>query len=95
LEETLDTLARNNFKIIIIIDELDKINEDDLVQVITSLKTMLNQSSALFVLAINDRYYRRMMERGKLRLKEYTLFSQKIFLQRPLFSEMEEFIDKS
>jgi hypothetical protein len=93
LEEKLETLFSKGYKVIFIIDELDKIAENDIINVITSLKILFNQSSALYVLVIGEEYYKNMLTRGEKRLIEYTLFSQKIFLRRPLFTEMEEYID--
>jgi Cdc6-like AAA superfamily ATPase len=75
LEETFDTLIGKKYKVIIIIDELDKMKEEDIINVITSLKILFNQSSAIFVLVIGQEYFMNMIKRGKERLKEYTLFS--------------------
>jgi hypothetical protein len=94
LEDKLRQLADNNFKVVFVIDELDKVEQDEILETIKSLKTFFNQSLTLFVLIADDSFYNKMLNDIGKRPQEYTLFPQKIFLQRPLFSEMEEFIDK-
>ena len=94
LEDKLRQLAKNNFKVVFVIDELDKVEQDEILETIKSLKTFFNQSLTLFVLIADDNFFNKMLNDIGKRPQEYTLFPQKIFLQRPLFSEMEEFIDK-
>ena len=93
LEQTLDLLDERQYKVVFIIDELDKINAYDLTSVIKSLKLLFNQSKTLFILVVSQEYYLSMVQLGAYRLQEYTLFSQKVFLKRPMFKEMEQFID--
>lgn len=76
------------------IDELDKIEESDVIEVIKSLKSLFNQGSALFVLISGQEFFDEIHQRDKVRGKEYTLFSQRIFLQRPRFHEMKKFMDE-
>ena len=96
LEQTLFKLLNNNYKkykVIFVIDELDKMDETEIIEVIKSLKSLLNQGSSLFVLITGEEFFNTIMERSNDRGKEYTLFSQKIFLQRPEFEEMMQFMD--
>jgi hypothetical protein len=92
-EQTLRNLSRNSFKIVFIIDELDKLDENTVLQIVEGLKSLLNQSKALFVL-IADKALFDLLNQDKIeRRKEYTLFSQKIFIQRPTFNEARKFLD--
>ena len=94
LEETIRALAKHNWKVIFVIDELDKIDYMDVINVIKSLKTLFNQASALFVLITGEEFFKDLVENSSKRPTEYTLFPQKIFLQRPPFSQLNEFINK-
>jgi Cdc6-like AAA superfamily ATPase len=94
LEDCLNELTDEKYKVVFIIDELDKLEETDVIAIITILKTLFNQSSALFILiSERDIYNKIISSEGDIRPKEYTLFTHRIFLQRPLFTEMERFID--
>ena len=93
LEEVIRKLTENNYKVIFIIDELDKIDETGVIEVIKSLKSLLNQASALFVLISGHEFFRVIMDAREERGKEYTLFSQKIFLRRPQLTELKKFMD--
>jgi hypothetical protein len=93
LEETIRKLTENNYKVIFVIDELDKIDEKDVIEVTKSLKSLLNQASALFVLIGGQEFFKVVMGASEDRGKEYTLFSQKIFLRRPQFVEIKKFMD--
>lgn len=92
LEDTLSYLTSNNHKIIFVIDELDKMNDTIVIHAIKSLKTLINQGNSIFVFITGTVFSDYLKKQGR-ESKEYTLFSQTIFLQRPLFNEMEEFID--
>jgi hypothetical protein len=95
LEETIRVLTQNNWKVIFVIDELDKIeDETNVIEVIKSLKSLLNQASALFVLICGEEFFKLVQEESENRGKGYTLFSQRIFLRRPQFAEITKFMDK-
>ena len=93
LEELLQELSTKNKKLIFIIDELDKINPDNVINVFKSLKTTITNGNAIFVFVTDDQLYQMIEKSGKDRTPEYTLFTHKIFLERSLFKEMELFID--
>lgn len=86
-EHLLDNLSSKH-KILFVLDEFDKI--DDALKKIIDLKMFFNQSNALFVFVSTPDILDRLHKQNK----EYTLFSQKLFLKRPLFKEMESFIDE-
>ena len=80
LEQTLNKLSKNllnykfeKFKVIFVIDELDKLETDLVIDVIKSLKMLFNQTSALFVLITGQEMYDRILNESKSRGKEYTL----------------------
>ena len=81
--------CRDACKIVFILDEFDKISLG-FDQTIIHMKMMFNQGDALFVFITSTEDYGRIRDRGT---KEYTLFSQSLFLKRPLFAEMRSFIN--
>jgi len=92
LEETLRTLTKFRYKVIFVIDELDKMERDDVIEATKSLKPLFNQTAALFVLISGEEIFKS-FELDSERGTEYTLFSQKIFLPRPQFEELRKFMD--
>ena len=85
--EDLTEEYSKNSRILFVLDELDKIEIDD---AILHMKMLINQGNALFIFITDPGYLDKIREK---RSKEYTLFSQILFLKRPLFREMEAFID--
>ena len=75
-------------KILFVIDELDKI--DNAHSIIKKSKTLINQGNALFIFISDPEILERLKQKNA---KEYTLFSQKLFIKRPLFQEMDKFLD--
>ena len=94
LEDTIRELANHNYKVVFIIDELDKLREERVRDAVESLKALLNHSPALFVLITGKELFDLVMKASLNRGKEYTMFSQKIFLPRPQFAEIRKFMDK-
>ena len=87
--------SEKKFRVVFVLDEFDKIwNEstaqDMIYDIIHPLKMLINQGSALFIFVAHPYIMDKFTEKRK---KEYTLFSQIQFLKRPLFNEMEEYID--
>ena len=93
LEDTLDFLSERHYKVIFVIDDLSNLPQEETINVILSLERLLTQTSALFVLIVGDEFVQRLRKAGQYRSNEYFLFSERIFLQRPLFEEIREFID--
>ncbi len=81
-------------RILFVLDEFDKFDKteefDDAIDAILHMKMLINQGNALFIFITDPEYLDKIREK---RSKEYTLFSQILFLKRPLFREMEAFID--
>ena len=86
-----------NSRILFVLDEFDKFDktkefddEIDAIDAILHMKMLINQGNALFIFITDPEYLSKIREK---RSKKYTLFSQILFLKRPLFREMEAFID--
>ena len=75
-------------KILFVLDELDKIG--NLNSIIQQMKMLINQGSVLFIFITDTKHLKELNEKRGM---DYTLFSQILFLKRPLFEEMESFID--
>lgn len=87
-EELLNKLS-NKYKIVFVIDELDKLTKQ--VDFVLSIKMLINQSSARFIF-ISDPTM--LSEITVPKSKESTLFSQYLFLKHPTFNEMDEFLSE-
>ena len=87
LEELLDNYS-NERKILFILDEFDKTEETQ--NVLSKLKMLLNQNNTLFLFITVPDILNKLESRND---PEYTLFSQVLFLKRPLFKEMKSFLD--
>lgn len=87
-EELLNNFSKE-YKIIFILDELDK-TENPLTY-IKNLKMLINQGNTHFVFITDPKPLGQIKNTGSL---ESTLFAQHLFLKRPSFNEMEKFIDE-
>ena len=75
------------------LDEFDKIDSGDakrIYEIIGPLKMLINQRLALFIFVTAPDVMNDFITK---RAKNYTLFSDILFLKRPLFKEMEKYID--
>ena len=90
LVDTLATMQNTKYKVIFVLDEFDTIEEIDVIRGIKSLKSFLSQASALFVVITGEEFYEKVMQSAEDPMKVDSLFSKRIFLQRPQFEEMEE-----
>ena len=75
-------------KIVFILDEFDKY--DGFAAAIQPLKVLFNQGGAAYVVITSPEKAQELM---KKRDANYTLFSEVLYINRPLFKEMEKFID--
>lgn len=86
-EDLLRSLGERR-RIVFILDEFDK--ADNFCDTLKPLKMLLNQGSALYVIITAPDKVRDALERSS---PEHTLFSEVLFIERPLFSEMDRFLD--
>lgn len=93
LEETLRNLSDSKYKVVFIIDELDKMSPVNVMSVVTSLKSLVTHGYAIFIFVTGTEFFDSLEEGRQNRSPAYTLFTHRVFLQRPLFHEMEQFID--
>lgn len=95
LERCLDQLRESRYKVVFCIDELDKIENPELViDIITSFKNLFNLSSAIFIVITGPEEYGLIDTARQTRGIHYTLFTNKIFVPRPSFSDLEGFLDE-
>ena len=90
LEELLEDHPQTSHKILFVIDELDKIQDKTPLSVIKNLKMLFNQGNALFLFITTPET---LNELGDRTSANYTIFSHRLFLKRPLFDEIKRFID--
>ena len=87
--EKLMEVHSKNYKVLFVLDEFDK-EVVGIESIVSSLKMLINQGHALFIFATDPKEINNFT---KKRDQNYTLFSQILFLKRPLFKEMEAYID--
>ena len=87
-ESLLERFVNKKFKILFIVDELDKI-EDKSLSIILNLKMLINQGNALFIFITSPEILSDINDKTK---QNSTLFSQTLYLKRPLFDEMRNFL---
>ena len=87
-EDLMKSYSNAKYKILFILDEFDKNNDPSIV---SPLKMLINQGNALFIFVTDPQ---KMNALAGKRTSGYTLFSQILFLKRPLFQDMEKFIDQ-
>ena len=87
-EELLSGLPES-VKILFVLDEFDKIR--DPLPVVRSLKMLINQGNTLFIFITTPEILSNVQAKGE---EGYTIFSQMLFLKKPLFKEMESFLDR-
>lgn len=96
---------KDSYKIVFVIDELDKLKEPDIIiSVIDSLKTLLTRSSALFILIAGQDFYDLIKERIRTVKTtkefsdvpaEYTLFNDILYIASADYKEIESFLDRT
>jgi|GEM_PF-3197542 hypothetical protein len=89
--------SKDNFKIIFIIDEMDKIKDTERVKITDIIKTFKNLftlSSGLFVFIAGKEIYDTVEKSKEQREIAYTFFNDKIFITRPNFEDLEKYIDE-
>jgi len=94
-QEIIDSIFKNNFnpikwvkekiegkieKIVIVIDNLDRCNDDNIYELLTTIKTFLQKENVIFIIPIDDlRLKKFLAENHKLNEKEVDEFLRKIF----------------
>jgi Cdc6-like AAA superfamily ATPase len=95
LERCLERLREMGYKVVFCIDELDKIENSQLViDIITSFKNLFNLSCAIFIVITGPEEYTLVDAAKGARGIHYTLFTNKIFVSRPSFADLEGFLDE-
>lgn len=93
LEQLLKELLADKVKIVFVIDELDKMTPANVMFVVRSLKSLITNGYAIYIFVTGTEFFAKFEQSSETRAPEYTLFTHRIFLQRPLFNEMEDYID--
>lgn len=107
LEEVHKDLSKRDIKVVYVVDELDKLDENisnnktppKFIKIFKHFKNFFNLSSAIFIFIGGEdthQYFDIALKNQNTgtRTKEYTYFSSKYFLARPLIKDLNEFIDE-
>ena len=98
LEQVHKKVSQNGKKLIYVIDELDKLKKDQVMEALKYFKYLFTLSDALFIFLGGEEIYNigfDTQQNSELyRQKEYTYFTSRYFLTRPLYSDLTKFIDE-
>lgn len=81
---------KNNY--IFIIDELDKLKNENAINVIKTLKNFLSYSNANYIFISDQELYKKIYEANRQKDIESTLFSHYIFLSESTYTELLEYL---
>lgn len=103
LEKIHRDLSLNNKKLIYVIDELDKIKTKKVKEIFNYFKNLFTLSDAQFIFICGEDLYNEIYginntknsssEEDSYRPKEYTYFTYKFFLSRPISQDLEKFFE--
>ena len=95
LEEIHNDISKSGKKIIYVIDELDKISVKCTANIVNYLKNLITLSDAQFIFVTGEETHDHFENNGvnEYRPKEYTYFTSKYFLSRPLTSDLNSYLD--
>lgn len=90
LEQIHKKIVAKDYKIVYVIDELDKLKPEPVKKVLKFFKSLFTLSSAVFIFIGDKDLFIKINEAKNSKDLEYTYFSQKYFLQRPEFKDLED-----
>jgi len=98
LDDIHHRLQAAGIKVVYVIDELDKLDEGRVAEVLKFFKNLFTLSSAIFIFVGGEELYRRFHRPPSgdpeiYRGREYTYFTSKYFLSRPGWADVNEFFD--
>lgn len=98
LEEIHKEFYNTGIKLVYVIDELDKLDPQQVIEVLKFFKNLFTLSKAIFVFIGGETIFSTIVNRetkqNEYRPKEYTYFTSKYFLARPLWEDLSSFIDE-
>jgi len=98
LEEIHREFCTTGIKLIYVIDELDKLDSKQVLEVLKFFKNLFTLSKAIFIFIGSENIFSSIAssekEQNEYRSKAYTYFSSKYFLARPLWEDLSSFIDE-
>lgn len=99
LENIHSELANKNRKLIYVIDELDKLTEEQVKGVLKYFKNLFTLSEAIFIFVGGEELFglgetNNLEKRLGNREKEYTYFTSRYYLSRAMWSDLSEYINE-
>jgi len=98
LEQIHKEIAKNGKKLVYVIDELDKLEKNQVVEALKYFKHLFTLSDALFLFIGGEEIHSIGLDRQQnselYRPKEYTYFTSRYFLSRPMYSNLSQFLDE-
>ncbi|KAA3642901.1 MAG: ATP-binding protein [Chloroflexi bacterium] len=96
LEKIHRDISNRGNKVVYLIDELDKLNRNNVEEILKYFKTLFTLSDAIFIFVGGEELYSIGASNDKLginRPPEYTYFTSRYFITRPLWSDISSFLD--
>jgi Cdc6-like AAA superfamily ATPase len=97
LEEIHALLRKKGIKLIYIIDELDKLDVEQVLGILKFFKHLFTLSEAIFIFIGGEEIFnkfRGVPVKGIYRSKEYTHFNSIYFLTRPMWNDLNKYFDE-
>jgi len=98
LEEIHKKISESGKRLVYVIDELDKLEIEQVKESLKYFKHLFTLSDALFIFIGGEEIYNIGLNRQEntviYREKEYTYFTSRYFLTRPLYPDLSDFLDE-
>lgn len=99
LQKVHRELANDGRMVIYLVDELDKLDSKKVAEVLKFFKNFFTLSSATFIFVGGEEHFKQLTQPpsshpGLYRAKEYTYFTSRYFISRPLWSDLDKFLDE-
>ena len=93
LENIHKKISKQHYNLIYIIDELDKLDTENVMEALKFFMNFFTLSNALFIFIGGEKIYYDIENKNNYRPKEYTYFTSKYFISRPLVEDLDNYFN--
>ena len=96
LEHIHRKMGESEYRVVYIVDEVDKLSNDQALELFAAFKNLFTLSSAIFVFVSDAALYDHLVEveAATFRPPSYTFFHSRYFIGRPRAADLAQFVDK-